>query len=266
MTGMTAVHVYGGILDDWIQCTCSCLEVYFLERKREGARETERKRERERERERDGEREQCVPLSQLNTGVWGRGRTVQVSYDRTCISARVEWESSTATIAISTSSSFKPIQLMQWSVRSYGHRVAYLYELSCKNGVRSELQMCNRERAGMGQPTLQISGKSIKICSHRTYRTKTEFFLALTRCSWHMQQRQELPTGIWHGVKAGQCWVLELWWLSFYTVQDTVRKLMVSDIMLLTLLLYFWYQSSLRGSANDVSVIIILCQRQVKPS
>ena len=62
--------------------------IFWRERERE--RERQRERERERERERDGEREQCVPLSQLNTGVWGRGRTVQVSYDRTCISARVE--------------------------------------------------------------------------------------------------------------------------------------------------------------------------------
>ena len=69
-----------------------------------------------------------------------------------------------------------PILPMQWSVRSYGRRVACLCELSCKNGVPSRLQICNRERVGMGPPTLQISDKSVKICSHRAYRTKMEYF------------------------------------------------------------------------------------------
>ena len=65
----------------------------------------------------------------------------------TCTWARMEWvceEPTTATIAVSTPSNFKPIQ--QWTVWSYGHWVGYLYEPSCKNSEGSRLQICNRER------------------------------------------------------------------------------------------------------------------------
>ena len=50
-----------------------------------------------------------------------------------------------------------------------------------------------------------------------------------------MQQRQKLLTGIWHRVEAGLRWVLKRWWSSSHTAQNTVWKLLVSDIMLLTL-------------------------------
>ena len=160
----------------------------------------------------------------------------------TCTWAGVEQvckEPTTATITVSPSSHFKPILLMQCTVRSHWRWVAYLCELSCKNGVHFGLQICNWKRAGMGPPTLQISDKFVKICSHSTNCTKTEFFWPKTgfghsismRCSCHKQQRQKLPTEICQWEKVGLHWVLEQWWLSSYTVQNTVRKLFVSYII-----------------------------------
>ena len=62
---------------------------------------------------------------------------------RTCAFVGAEGackEPTTVTIAISTSSNFKPILPMQWIVQSNGHQVVHLYELSYKNGVHSRLQ------------------------------------------------------------------------------------------------------------------------------
>ena len=92
----------------------------------------------------------------------GRGRPIRVSY--TCLSGRGGSlrRANHSYYRYQYFFKFKPILPMQWSVRSYGCRVACLYQLSCKNGVPSRLQICNRERAGMGPPTLQISDKSVK--------------------------------------------------------------------------------------------------------
>ena len=88
----------------------------------------------------------------------------------------------------------KSILLMQWSVQSYGCRVAYyLYELFCKNSVALyRLQICTREREqGWNHLTLQ---KSVKIYSHGTHCTKMEFVWPKTHvsetpmhCSCHVQ-------------------------------------------------------------------------------
>ena len=58
------------------------------------------------------------------------------------------------------------------------------------------------------------------------YRFRTLHF-KLTRCNCHMQQMPGAANR--HRVEAGLRWVLERWWFSPYTVQDNVRKLLVSD-------------------------------------
>ena len=63
---------------------------------------------------------------------------------------------------------FKLYLPMQWSVRSYAWASSKVFVRALlQNGVLSRLQICNRERAGMGLPTLQILDKSVNICSHR---------------------------------------------------------------------------------------------------
>ena len=54
-------------------------------------------------------------------------------------------------------------------------------------------------------------------------------------------QHQELPIWTWHRMEVDYVgyWISARWWFS-YIVQDIVRKLLVSDVMLLTLL-YEYY-------------------------
>ena len=126
---------------------------------------------------------------------------------RTCTWAgikRVCKESTTATIAISVSSNFKPIlnglfNLMgiEWRIcmRSPAETVFALY---FKYAIERERER-ERERVGMGPPTLQISDKSVKICSNCTYQMKESGFRHSNPTCYNclIQQCQKPPTGIW---------------------------------------------------------------------